>query len=58
MYILQNIYTLLTTNNILKLEYHQAYDDDEIMCRCGVCNFMTCYISPIIKFFIYKLKNT
>ena len=55
---LQNIYTLLRSKNILKLEYDNYYnDDDDIMCYCGVCDFMRCYISPIIHFFIYELKN-
>jgi hypothetical protein len=54
----QNIYTLLTNKNILKLEYENYYNDDEdIICYCGVCDFMICYISQIINFFIYKLKN-
>ena len=53
----QNIYTLLKTRNILNLEYENYNDDnDDIMCYCGVCNFMQCYVSPIIYFFIYKLK--
>jgi hypothetical protein len=54
----QNIYTLLTNKNILKLEYDNYYNDvdDDIKCYCGLCNFMECYISPIIYFFIYKLK--
>ena len=53
----QNVYILLTSRNILKLEYENYNDDnDDIMCYCGVCNFMQCYISPIIHFFIYKLK--
>jgi hypothetical protein len=54
----QNIYTLLKTRNILKLKYENYYedDDDDLICYCGVCNFMQCYISPIIHFFIYKLK--
>jgi hypothetical protein len=57
MIFLQNIYTLLTNKNILKLEYDNYYnDDDDIKCYCGLCNFMECYISPIIYFFIYKLK--
>jgi hypothetical protein len=57
MFFLQNIYTLLKTKNILKLEYDNDDDDDDINCHCGTCNFMKCYISPIINFFIYKLKN-
>ncbi len=55
----QNIYTLFTTKNILKLEYdnyNNNDDNDDMMCYCGVCNFMQCYVSPIIYFFIYKLK--
>ena len=52
----QNIYTLLTTRNILKLEY-DVFDDEELECYCGVCNFMKCYVSPIVSFFIYKLKE-
>lgn len=53
----QNINTLLKSKNILKLEYENYYDDnDDMICYCGVCNFMQCYISPIISFFIYKLK--
>jgi hypothetical protein len=53
----QNVYILLTSRNILKLEYENYNDDnDDIMCYCGVCNFMQCYVSPIIYFFIYKLK--
>ena len=51
----QNIYILLTSRNILKLEYDN-YNEDDDKCYCGVCNFMECYISPIIYFFIYKLK--
>ena len=57
MYFFQNIYTLLKSRNILKLEYDDNNDDDDIRCYCEVCNFMECYISPIIHFFIYKLKN-
>lgn len=57
MIFLQNIYTLLKSENILKLEYEKYYDDDDdIICYCGVCNFMQCYVAPIISFFIYKLK--
>lgn len=56
MVLFQNIYTLLTTKNILKLEYNYI-DDEEIDCYCGVCNFMRCYVSPIIMFFMYKLKQ-
>lgn len=53
----QNIYILLTNRNILKLEYdNYDYDNDDDKCYCGLCNFMECYISPIIYFFIYKLK--
>lgn len=58
MILLHNIYILLTSRNILKLEYDNYYNDnEEILCYCGACNFMRCYISPIISFFIYKLKN-
>jgi hypothetical protein len=58
MFFFQNIYTLLTNKNILKLEYENYYDDiEDIVCYCGVCDFMRYYISPIIYFFIYKLKN-
>ena len=57
MYFLQNIYTLLTMKNILKLEYEKYYDDDDdIECYCEVSNFIKCYFSPIIHFFIYKLS--
>lgn len=52
----QNIYTLFTTKNILKLKYDYI-DDEELDCYCGVCNFMKCYISPIITFFTHKLKK-
>jgi hypothetical protein len=55
MFFFQNIYTLLTSRNILKLEFDN--DDDDVKCYCEVCNFMECYISPIIHFFIYKLKT-
>lgn len=52
----QNIYTLFTTKNILKLEY-EFDNNNDIDCYCNLCNFMTCYISPIIMFFMYKLKQ-
>lgn len=55
MFFFQNMYTLLTSRNILKLEFDN--DDDDVKCYCEVCNFMECYISPIIHFFIYKLKT-
>jgi hypothetical protein len=43
--------------NILKLEYEKYYDDDDdIECYCEVSNFIKCYFSPIIHFFIYKLS--
>jgi len=54
----QNIYTLLTTKNILKLEYEtNLIDEDDIDCYYNLSNFMKCYISPIYNFFIYKLKK-
>ncbi len=56
MIFLQNIYTFISTMNILKLEYENYDDDEDGICYCEVCNFMQCYISPIIYFFIYKLK--
>jgi hypothetical protein len=57
MIILYNIYVLLKSENILKLKYDNYNEDnEEMLCYCGTCNFMRCYISPIINFFIYKLK--
>lgn len=56
MIFLQNIYTFLT--NINSKDNHLYYEiiDDDDFCECGLCNFMKKYISPILMFFIYKIK--
>jgi hypothetical protein len=56
MIFLHNVHTFFKSKNILELEYENYYNDDDDICYCGVCNFMQFYISPVISFFIYKLK--